>query len=258
MLKKEPWEGHIKPSRMVGNLYFVGTHPASTHIIDTGAGLMMIDPAYQESLYLVLHNMWELGLDPRELKYIFITHCHYDHSDATRALVELTGAKVCFPALDLPLLNGEIYHYPFKPFEPDILLYDGDTVTLGNTTVRGVATPGHTDGTMSYFFNVTDGDQTYRAAMHGGVGMNSMESAFLKERGLSPLCRQKFLEGLAKVESEPVDIVVGNHVGQNDTEGKLARLGQPGPNPFIDPTEWCRFIEKHRQKLLQLQESDPC
>ncbi len=258
MLKKDPWEGYIKPSKMVGNLYFVGTHPASTHIIDTGAGLIMIDPAHQESLYLVLHNMWELGLDPRELKYILITHCHHDHTDATQALVELTGAKVCFPKLDLPLLNGEIYHYPFKPFKPDLLLGDGDTITLGNTTLRGVATPGHTDGTMSYFFNVTDGAKTYRAAMHGGVGMNSMQADFLKERGLSADCRRKFREGLDKVEGEPVDIVLGNHVGQNDTEGKLSRLGKEEKNPFIDPTEWGRFIAKCRQKINDLEEKDPC
>ena len=48
MLKKDPWKGYIKPSKMVGNLYFVGTKPASTHIIDTGEGLILIDPGYQE------------------------------------------------------------------------------------------------------------------------------------------------------------------------------------------------------------------
>ena len=187
-----------------------------------------------------------------------LTHCHYDHTDANQAVVELSGAKVCFPKLDLPLLNGEIYHYPFRPFRPDLLLEDGDTLTLGNTVVRCVATPGHTDGTMSYFFNVTDGEKTYRAAMHGGVGMNSMESAFLKERGLSSDCRRKFLEGLAKVEGETVDIVLGNHVGQNDTVGKLNRLDTEEQNPFMDPTEWKRFIEKYREKLMKLEEDDPC
>lgn len=258
MLKKDPWQGYIKPSKMVGNLYFVGTKPASTHIIDTGEGLIMIDPGHQESLYLVLHNMWELGLKPGNIRYILLTHCHYDHTDATQALVELTGATVCFPKADLPLLNGEIYHYGFRPFKPDILLEDGDTVTLGNTVVRCVATPGHTDGTMSYFFPVTDGEHTYRAAMHGGVGVNSMKADFLKERDLSTDCRRKFAEGLDKVENEQVDITVGNHVGQNDTVGKLSRLGTEEGNPFIDPTEWKRFIEKCRNSLDKLNREDPC
>ena len=36
---KEPWKGYFKPTKIFGNLYFVGTEPASTHIIDTGEGL---------------------------------------------------------------------------------------------------------------------------------------------------------------------------------------------------------------------------
>ena len=258
MLKKDPWEGYIKPSKMVGNLYFVGTRPASTHIIDTGAGLILIDPGYQESLYLVIHNMWELGFDPKNIKYILLTHGHYDHTDATQALAELTGATVCFPKLDLPLLNGEIYHYPLRPFKPDLLLEDGDTVALGNTTVCCVATPGHTDGTMSFFFPVTDGEQVYRAAMHGGIGLNSLQKDFLLKNNLSFDCRQKYLESLGKIENEPVESVVGNHVGQNDTIGKLSRLGIADQNPFIDPTEWKRFIKTCREKFEKMLEEEQC
>ena len=69
-----PWEGNIPPAKIFGNLYFVGTIPASTHIIDTGDGLIMLDSGYQHSLYLVLHNMYKLGLNPADLKYIVHTH----------------------------------------------------------------------------------------------------------------------------------------------------------------------------------------
>ena len=61
-----PWKGYTNPFRIFGNLYFVGTVPASTHIIDTGAGLIMIDPGYPQSLYLVIDNMYRLGLDPHD------------------------------------------------------------------------------------------------------------------------------------------------------------------------------------------------
>ncbi len=258
MLKTDAWEGYIKPSRIFGNLYFVGTRPASTHVIDTGDGLIVIDPGYQESLYLVINNMWEVGLNPKDIKYILLTHCHYDHTDATKALAKLSSAKVCLPELDLPLYKGDIYHYDFRPFDVDILIKDGDVISLGNTSVKCVSTPGHTDGTTSYFFDVTDGKEVYRAGMHGGIGMNSMKADFLKERGLPFDCRQKFLDGLDRVENEKVDITLGNHVGQNDTEGKLARLGKEEKNPFIDPTEWGIFINKRRDRMYELQQEDPC
>ena len=257
MLKGDTWEGYIKPSEIFGNLYFVGTRPASTHIIDTGDGLMLIDPGYQESLYLVINNIWQVGLNPKDIKYILLTHCHYDHVDATKALVKLTGAKVYFPALDLPLYNGEIFHYPFKPFDIDVLINDGDIFTFGNTTVKCVSTPGHTDGTTSYFFDVTDGKDICRAGMHGGVGYNTLKSDFLKANSLSGDCRQKYIYGLDKVLNEKVDITLGNHVGQNNTEGKLARLGLEDKNPFIDPAEWQRFIANCKNGMLELIESDP-
>ena len=47
------------PVRMFGNLYFVGTKPASTHIVDTGEGLMVFDTGYQHSLYVVIDNIYK-------------------------------------------------------------------------------------------------------------------------------------------------------------------------------------------------------
>ena len=50
-----PWEGYVKPFQIFGNLYFVGTIPASTHLIDTGSGLIVIDPGYPQSL---CYRLW--------------------------------------------------------------------------------------------------------------------------------------------------------------------------------------------------------
>ena len=75
----KPWKGAFPPFRIFGNLYFVGTKPSSTHIIDTGDGLILIDPGYCENFYLVINNIWELGFNPKDIKYILLSHCHFDH-----------------------------------------------------------------------------------------------------------------------------------------------------------------------------------
>ena len=49
----KPWETTFEPHRVFGNTYFAGTIPASTHLIDTGEGLILIDTGYQETLYLM-------------------------------------------------------------------------------------------------------------------------------------------------------------------------------------------------------------
>lgn len=257
MLKKDPFEGYVKPGRMFGNLYFVGTRPASTHVIDTGDGYILIDPAHLESLFLVLHNMWTLGLDPRKIKKILVSHAHHDHSDALNALVKLTGATTYLGHLDLPRARGEAGIHPIIPFEPDVLLHDGDTVTLGNTTVEIRETPGHTPGTISFFFNVTDGTRTLRAGMHGGVGLNTLNSEYLIKAGEPFTRRDQYFASLEKLRAEHVDIHVGNHVGNNDTIGKLKALEEgAAENPFIDESAWGRFLDKCRDKLIALIESE--
>jgi metallo-beta-lactamase class B len=109
---------------------------------------------------------------------------------------------------------------------------------------------------MSFFFNVTDGNKNYIAGMHGGVGLNTLSSEFITKNGFSFDSRKKYFESLDKLECEQVDIVLGNHVGQNDTVGKLKRVGEGEADAFVDPTEWKRFLAKYRAKLEKLIESE--
>jgi metallo-beta-lactamase class B len=139
--------------------------------------------------------------------------------------------------------------YEFKDFfTPDILLDDGDVLTLGNTSIRCVATPGHTDGTMSFFFDVTDGEKTYRVGTHGGSGTNTQTDDFIRRYGITTKCRRDYLESIDKLALEHVDIHMGNHVWNNDTDKKLKKLNDDpdGPNPFVDPEEWGKFLAVRR------------
>ena len=108
---KHPWKGAREPFQIYGNLYFVGTEPASTHLIDTGEGLIVLDPGYPQSLYLVIDGIWRLGFRPEDVKIILHSHGHYDHLGGTRALAELTGAKTYISALDAPYADGTYRAY---------------------------------------------------------------------------------------------------------------------------------------------------
>ena len=254
MLQKNVWEDYIKPAKIFGNLYFIGVRAVCTHLIDTGDGLIIIDPGYYESLYLIINNIWELGFKPKDIKYIVITHAHYDHMDSVADLVAMTGAKTCIARADLPLLTGEDYHYPIRPFTPDVLLEDGDIISLGNTNIRCVATPGHTDGTMSFFFDVTDGENTYRAGIFGGAGTNTLVRSFLEKYNRSPVCRQEMLDSLLKMKKEKVELFLGNHLPNNHTEEKLAVLETAKVNPFIEnsQSEWEAFLEERLKKVRKI------
>ncbi len=258
----EPWTGAFPGFRIFGNLYFVGTVPASTHVVDTGDGLLLFDTGYQQSLYLVLYNLQKLGLNPDDIRYILHTHGHIDHFGATKALQQLTGAKTVIGKPDEAYANGQLDLSYAKElgmtftetFQPDILLQDGDTLTLGNTTVRCMATPGHTPGAMSYFFNATDGEQSCRCGLCGGTGINTMCRQFLDSYGLSYDCRGQFTDAMDRIAGQPVDIFLGNHMQHNDTPGKYQRLCAGQKDAFINPAEWaayCAFAKQTLQELIE-------
>ncbi len=254
-----PWEEPVKPFKIFGNLYFIGTIPASTHLIDTGDGLILIDPGYPQSLYLVIDNIYSLGFNPKDIKYIVNTHGHYDHLGATRALSELTGAKTIIGKEDAPYADGredltwarELGAEYYEAFEPDILVSEGDTVKLGNTEILFKDAPGHTPGTKALFFNVTDGEKTLRAAMHGGVGFNTFQKKWLSKNGLDTTIREKFVPAIKKFIDEDVDIFLGNHVGNNDTVGKSEKMTEAF-NPFIDKGAWKKFLEERISAYYEL------
>ena len=253
-----PWKGAVDPFRIYGNLYFVGTEPASTHLIDTGDGLILLDPGYQQSLYLVLDNIRRLGFDPRDIKKIIHSHGHYDHLGATRAMVEMTGARTSLGEDDLEFARETHAYVGLSSigsctFEPDVLLKDGDTVTLGNTTILCVHTPGHSKGTVSFFFDAYGEEGALRCGMFGGVGFNTMRRDFLDKNGLDDSCRYAFLRSVERMMQEDVDIFLGNHVGNNDTLGKGAIVREGKGNPFLHTNrEWHAFLDTLKERMVML------
>ncbi|MBR6728968.1 MAG: MBL fold metallo-hydrolase [Clostridia bacterium] len=257
----KPWENQVEPFNIIGNVYFVGCVAASSHLIDTGEGLILIDTGYPQGLYLVVESIYRLGFNPKDVKYIIHTHGHYDHCGATRAFTSLYGGKTFIGAGDEDFVNGkkdltwarELGYQYHEAFEADEILSDGDCVSLGNTTIQIVATPGHTPGTLSLFFDTEENGTIYKVGMHGGVGSNSMKLGWLSKNHLSPDCRLHFLEGIKKLKQIKVDVFLGNHVENNDTLGKQKRKLTEKENPFIDPEGWIQFLtmcEEHVKKMI--------
>ncbi|NLD58874.1 MAG: MBL fold metallo-hydrolase [Clostridiales bacterium] len=258
---RHPWKGHVEPFRMIGNLYFVGTVPASSHLIDTGGGLLLLDTGLPQSVYLILEGIRRLGFDPSDIRWIVHSHGHYDHLGGTRAIAELTGARTYIGRPDAPLASGEqdltwareLGAQFYEAFEPDVLIDDGDVLHFGNTNMECLLTPGHSLGTLTMFWNIEGADRPLTAAMHGGTGQNTLAADWLRSHGMPLSIRDEFRAGLRRVRDRHVDVVVGNHVGHNGTLEKAALLKRnPAANPFVDPTEWKRFLLDTERSLDEM------
>jgi metallo-beta-lactamase class B len=244
-----PWRFRAEPFRIAGNLYYVGNRDVSSHLIDTGDGLVLLDTAFPQTVYLLLESIRRLGFDPDDVRYILHCHGHYDHFGGTRALVDLTGARTALGREDIEILTerpelswAPQYGVPFyEAFLADLPLSDGQVLSVGDTAFRCVHIPGHTPGAMSYFFDLTEGESTYRVGIHGGPGLNTLTEEYLRQYDLPFSRRDDYLRSLERLETEAVDIFIGAHPGQNDTFDRYARLAEPH-NPFIDRAAWPGFL----------------
>lgn len=226
----------VKPFRMIGNVYFVGTVEASSHLMDTGDGLILIDTGYEETADVIVESMRTLGFDIKDVKIILHSHGHYDHTGGTNKILKLAPqAKTYLSFHDIRYIKG---------FRPDFDIQDGDVIKLGNTQIECWFTPGHTEGSVSFFLDVIEDGKTYRAAMFGGSGVKQLKKNFMNGWKVPYLCRGLFFDSVERLLQRKVDVMLGNHTWQNHTLEKYEKMQEGGSNPFIEPLEWEAYLKR--------------
>lgn len=93
----------------------------------------------------------------KNVKYIMLTHGHFDHILGVPALKDFTNAKIVIHTADADCLRDGIKSLAFSaggfsqtPVEADITVNDGDTFRLGETEIKVMHTSGHTKGGVCY------------------------------------------------------------------------------------------------------------
>ena len=257
-LSNNPEKYYQEPFRIAGNLYFIGSKEIGCYLIDSGEGLIILDTGFDFSASQLIDSIWRLGFDPKDTKMIFHTHLHHDHTAVTKFLVRLSGAKTYMgkPDAEDMIASIEKNGPSLCEFIPDVQTVDGDEFTLGNVTIRCYDTPGHSRGNQSFFFNVTDGDKQYVAALHGGLGINTLHWNFMQKTGYTT-AREEFLSWIDRFNDWKVDIYLGSHVIQGYMiEKREYQLAHPGTNPFIDPEEWNRVLTIAKEMCYELIEDE--
>ena len=240
----------------------MGDKKVCSHLIDTGDGLILFDTGYGCSATpLLLDSIREAGFDVRDLRYIIHSHGHFDHFGSGELLRQLSGATVCMSAEDTRLLREDPRRSlcqltpGMEVCWPDWELCDGDHIRLGNTDITCLLTPGHTCGTMTFLFDVTDGEKSFRAGYLGGAGFLTIYKEHNLEYGL-PMDKNRLLQqSLQRLLNEPVDILLGNHPHHNCTlEKRKFMLENPGTNPLINPRAWNIFLTTVQAQSLEFEQ----
>lgn len=137
-----------------------------------------------------------------DLKYILLTHGHFDHIIGVKGVKEKYGAQVVISKEDEPMLNSSklslaaFCNAPQNNVDADIIVKDGDEITLGEIKIKVMATPGHTSGSVCYIAEncIFSGDTLFYCS----CGRTDFPSGS-PEQMMSSLQKLKALDGDYKV-----------------------------------------------------------
>lgn len=131
--------------------FALGPLETNCHLLDTGDKAVAVDPGGDPAE--VIEFLTAQGLT---LERILVTHLHFDHIYGAAALSEATGATVLIPPGDEHLLQNELGRGGFMGF-PMVDDFAFEHLSPGTYEFIGLechvlATPGHTPGSLSYYF----------------------------------------------------------------------------------------------------------
>jgi metallo-beta-lactamase class B len=222
------------PFKIFDNLWYVGIQTSSPYLLTTSAGLVLFDATWDETADYVLENIRTAGFNPRDIRYVVITHAHIDHFAGAEKIRQATGARIGMSLPDWQELErvqkipGQGRQNPGPPLKRDLVIADGQAITLGDTTLKFYVTPGHTPGSTSTEVQVRDGARSYRALIPGGLGIPNAQWS------------KAYLDSTQRLKSlGPWDVMLPNHPDMGvprkirELEPEL-KARQPGAaHPFV-------------------------
>ena len=232
---KSTWEADAV--KVFDNLYFVGEKEYSAWAVGTSDGIIILDTIFEYSVDTqIVGGLKKLGLDPATIKYALVSHGHRDHSGGAQFLQDSFKTRVMLSAADWDMLEKNTRD-PSKP-KRDMVVTDGQVLTLGDQKLTFYITPGHTMGTVSTIVPVFDRGARHVAAAWGGTAFNFPHS---KERF------QIYIDSARRFSDIAVkagaDVLIANHTIFDGSKSKLPAMAtrKPGePHPYVIGTDSVR------------------
>lgn len=213
------WLASVPPQKIFGNSYLVGFAGLSVVLIDTGAGLILIDGALPQAAPAILDNVGQLGFRPSDIKYILSTEPHFDHAGGIAALARSTSATVIASprgaeglragkhAVDDPQRG---YGGSWPAVAEVKTIRDNQTFRLGNTVITALSTPGHTMGSMSWRWKTCEQRRCQDVIFAASLNPVSTDDYRYSAPTARPIVNG-FLKSYAKMNNTPCDILISAH-----------------------------------------------
>ncbi|HEX5264550.1 MAG TPA: subclass B3 metallo-beta-lactamase [Phenylobacterium sp.] len=239
------------PFKIGDGLYYVGASDYSAYLIVTKAGLIAIDGGDAVVGKQVVQNIRTLGFDPSQVKILLNTHEHFDHAAGLAEIKRAApnakfyasaadGAIVAQGGRGDPFLKGDRFYY--EPVKPDVILKDGQQVSLGGWMLTAHITPGHTPGCTTWTFPVTVAGKVRQALDH--CSSSVLPGYRLGKTETYPGQTADYEKSFATWKSLPCEVFIASHGQFFDMKTKKAALDAGKADAFVDPAGCKAFYAK--------------
>jgi metallo-beta-lactamase class B len=241
-------ENHKKePFRVIGNIYWVGHTEVGAYLLKTSQGHILIDTTSTEQSAWVRESIEKLGLKMK-------------HMGGFARFKELTGAKIVASKLTAEemAVGGktdfrEDGSQQYTPVKADRIVADGDTVSLGGTTMTARITPGHTKGCTTWTTQVTEDGKKYDVVFNCTLAVAGPDRAPLFGNPKYPNVVSDFENSFRALKALPCDVFLIARASDVKMEEKEKRLkAGEKPNPFIDPAGCRDYIKKWEDTFVKM------
>lgn len=225
-------------------------------------GRWLSDPKAQK---IDPYEAFACGVNPADLKMVFVTHGHFDHCGGMKRLKEI-APKARFVMTkrgwDEANVDAKRSHHggrnTFTMIPQDLVAKDGDTFAFGSFVMTVLETPGHTWGTASYVYLVRDGDKTYRAITVGGLGLNAITGP---DQVGAYIDTVKRIRRMVQDPVNPISVHLSAHPFSNGLMEKrflLPHTDKSTPHPLVAPAAFVKeldVMESNAMKRLAIEKA---
>jgi glyoxylase-like metal-dependent hydrolase (beta-lactamase superfamily II) len=205
----------------VGGGHLTSSEDAAIYLIKFGQESALVDAGCGRATERLFANIRKCGVDPQRIKYLLITHCHYDHTGGAAELKRRIGLDIVAHKLDAPFLESgdnrvtaaNWYEAELKPFRVDRKLAgSGDQIMLGGRKIKVVHTPGHSPGSVVYLTESDALKVLFAQDVHG-----PLDPSFLSNL-------KDYNESLKMLLEIGADILCEGHYGVYRGKAEVARF----------------------------------
>lgn len=173
-------------------------------------GAALVDSGCGQATDLLLANVEAAGARPQDIRWLLITHCHFDHTGGAHALRRRLGCRVVAHALDAPFIeqgDNEVtaaswYGSTLHACSVDQrLVRPREEIVIGDRAITAIHIPGHSPGSVAYMMSSCGRRVVFAQDVHGPLHPSLLSD------------RTDYLASLQRLLDLDADILCEGHYG---------------------------------------------